>query len=138
MFLRSGREIWLRFTPSCKIMGQRESTILPFESLQSLFRIARTPSPSPPASSSFSLCRAMCLSVKLLNYHPKALGFLSCVTRLGRTADLFSRNGHYIASMFHSRPCDSRCGMNLLASCRRGGLETWAMFTSFDEKGAQE
>jgi hypothetical protein len=106
--LRSGREIWRRLAPSC--MCRRELTILPFESLQSLFRVARTPSPSPPASSSFSLCRAMCLSVKLLNHRPKALGVLSCVTRLGSMyqADLFSRNEHYIASMFHSRPCDSK------------------------------
>jgi hypothetical protein len=63
---RSAREVWRLFTPSVVYDGLLEFTILPVSSLQSLLRVARTPSPSPPASSSFSLWRAICLSVVLV------------------------------------------------------------------------
>lgn len=60
---RAGRFTCLRLAPSCVYVGLLELTMLPFSSLQSLFLVAKTPNPSPPASSSFSLWRAMCLSI---------------------------------------------------------------------------
>lgn len=48
--------------------GRRVFTILPLASRQSLFLVASTPKPSPPASSSFSLWRAMCLSVEAISH----------------------------------------------------------------------
>lgn len=59
---RSVRVIWRRLVPSCVYDGRRALTMLPSASLQSLFLVAKTPNPSPPASSSFSLWRAICLS----------------------------------------------------------------------------
>lgn len=59
---RSGRVICLLLAPSCVYEGRLALTIFPSASLQSLFLVANTPKPSPPASSSFSLWRAICLS----------------------------------------------------------------------------
>jgi len=63
MALRCARLICLLFKLSCVHEGRRALTIFPSASLQSLFLVARTPRPSPPASSSFSLCRFICLSL---------------------------------------------------------------------------
>lgn len=59
---RSALVICRRLVPSCVYDGRRALTMLPSASLQSLFLVANIPNPSPPASSSFSLWRAMCLS----------------------------------------------------------------------------
>lgn len=58
----SGRLSCRLLVPSCVYEGRLELTIFPSVSLQSLFLVANTPNPGPPASSSFSLWRAMCLS----------------------------------------------------------------------------
>lgn len=47
--------IRLLFPDSFVYDGRRALTMFPSESRQSRFLVARTPSPSPPASSSFSL-----------------------------------------------------------------------------------
>lgn len=60
--LRSERLSCRLLAPSCVYEGRLELTIFPSESLQSLFLVASIPSPGPPASSSFSLWRAICLS----------------------------------------------------------------------------
>lgn len=60
--LRSGRESARRLVPSWTYEGLLAFTMFPSASLQSLFLVASIPSPSPPASSSFSLWRAMCRS----------------------------------------------------------------------------
>lgn len=65
--LRSEREeavaIDRLLAPSDTYEGLLAFTMFPSESRQSLFRVARTPNPSPPASSSFSLWRDMCRSL---------------------------------------------------------------------------
>ena len=50
---------------------ETESTILPSGSLQSLFGLAKDPSPSPPALLSLSLWRVICLPTKFLNHRSK-------------------------------------------------------------------
>lgn len=52
----------LLLAPSCVYEGLLAFTILPSASLQSRLRVASMPRPSPPASSSFSLWRAICRS----------------------------------------------------------------------------
>jgi hypothetical protein len=63
----STRLICRLFVVSCVYDGRLALTIVPLESLQSLFLVARTPNPSPPASSSFSLWRAMCRSSNIVS-----------------------------------------------------------------------
>lgn len=58
----SGRLSCRLLGPSCVYEGRRELTIFPSVSLQSLFLVASIPNPGPPASSSFSLWRDICLS----------------------------------------------------------------------------
>lgn len=53
--LRSVRLICLLLAPSWVYEGLLALTIFPSASLHSLFLVAKTPRPSPPASSSFSL-----------------------------------------------------------------------------------
>ena len=62
--LRSGREVWRLLVPSCTYEGLLALIMFPAASLHSLFLVASIPSPSPPASSSFSLWRAMCRSLE--------------------------------------------------------------------------
>jgi hypothetical protein len=62
--LRAGLYICRLLAPSCACEGRLAFTMFPSASLQSLFRVASIPSPSPPASSSFSLWRAMCRSLE--------------------------------------------------------------------------
>lgn len=60
--LRSDLLSCLLLVPSCVYEGLLAFTMFPSASLQSLFLVASIPRPSPPASSSFSLWRAMCRS----------------------------------------------------------------------------
>lgn len=101
------RQLGLPAAPSCNCVneGRLVLTIFPLASLQSLFLVANMPRPSPPASSSFSLWRAMCLSG---NEDQSPLPpWNALATHLeGHGAG----NGHYTAGTYYCRPCGSMHG----------------------------
>ena len=99
--LCSGRESARRLVPSWTYEGLLAFTMFPSASLQSLFLVASIPSPSPPASSSFSLWRAMCRSLGYVR--PRWVDHCSETYRAGHGGG----NGHCSADRCCYRPCGS-------------------------------
>jgi len=99
--LRSGREVWRLLVPSCTYEGLLALIMFPAASLHSLFLVASIPSPSPPASSSFSLWRAMCRSLEYVR--PSYANHYSETYRVGHDGG----NEHYNEDMYYCRLCDS-------------------------------
>jgi hypothetical protein len=84
--------------------GRRVFTILPLASRQSRFLVASTPKHSPPASSSFSLWRAMCLSDRSNQPQLGPGGRSQTTTHLG---DRGGGNERCSADMYYHHPCGS-------------------------------
>lgn len=112
----------LRFSPSC-LYGRLPCMILPFSSLQRRFRVARCPRPSPPASSSFSLWRAIWRSTQRVNPEWSIENWNGFKTHL---VDLYVWNEHYILYMCSFPPCDLDYGGEDVLIC-------WMTFHSQDE-----
>jgi hypothetical protein len=99
--LRSGRPICLLLAPSCVYEGRLAFTMFPSASLQSLFLVANIPNPSPPASSSFSLWRAICRSLGYVR--PRYVKRCSETYRVGHGGG----NGPCSVDTYYSHPCGS-------------------------------